>query len=63
MDGVKVDSLNTFKEMILANSDVCKDFDKCFALYKDLLKQFDSTPSETRRVLDVSSGGRGGSGR
>ena len=34
MDGVKVDSLNTVKEMILANSDFCKDFEKCVTLYK-----------------------------
>ena len=48
--------------MILANSDFCKDFEKCVTLYKELMKQSSSIPSETMRVLEVSSGGRGGSG-
>ena len=58
MDGVKVDSLNTVKAMILFNSDFCKDFEKCATLYKDFMKKSDSNPSETRRVLEVSSSGR-----
>ena len=62
MDGVKVDSLKTVKAMIIVNSDFCKDFYNFFTLYKDFLKQSDSTPSKTRRVWEVSSGGRGGNG-
>ena len=62
MDGVKVGSLNTVKAMILANSNVCKGFDNCFTLYNELLKLFNSTPSETRRVLKVIFGVNGGSG-
>ena len=62
MDGVKLDSLITFKVMILAESNFCKEFYKCVTLYKDLLKQSDSTTSVTRQVSEVSSGRRGGSG-
>ena len=46
--------------MILAKSYFCKDFDKCITLYKDFLEQSNSTPSETRRVSEVSYGVRGG---
>ena len=59
---VKVDSLNTTKAMILENSDFCKDFDKCVTFYKDFLKQYRSTQSETRGVSEFSSGERGRSG-
>ena len=31
-------------------------------MYKDLLKQTDSSLRETRQVLEVSSGGHGGNG-
>ena len=48
--------------MIISNIDFCKDFNKCDTLYKDFLKQFNSTQSETRRVSEVSAGGRGRSG-
>ena len=51
MDGVKVDSFNAVKEMIIANSDFHKYFDSCVTLYKGLLRKSDSTQSETRRVL------------
>ena len=59
MDGVKVDSLNTFKAMILLNRGFHEDFDKCVMLYKDFLKHYDSTQIDKRQVLDISSGGRG----
>ena len=62
MDGVKVDSLNNVKAMIIPNSDFCKDFDKCVTLYKALLNQSSITLRETRRVLEVSSSRHGGSG-
>ena len=62
MDGVKLDSLNTVKSRILADSDFCKDFYKCVKLCKDFLKQYARTKSKTRRVSEVSSGGRGRSG-
>ena len=62
MNGVKVDSLNTAKAMILTNSDFCKDFDKCVTLFKELFNQSDSTQSETRWVSEASSGRRCGSG-
>ena len=62
MDGVKVDSINTAKAMIITNSGFCKEFDKCVTLYKDFLKHSDSNQSDTRRVLEVSSGRRGVSG-
>ena len=62
MGVVKLDLLNTVKSMILANSDFCKDFDKCVTFYKDFLKESGSTPSETMRVFKVSYVGRGGSG-
>ena len=57
-----MDSLDTVKEIILVNSNFYKDFDKCVTLYMDVLKQSDITQSDTRRVLEVSSGGRGGRG-
>ena len=62
MYDVKVDSLNTVKSMILANSDFHKDFENCVTLYKELMKQSGNIPSETMWVLEVSSGGSGGSG-
>ena len=58
-----MDSINTVKAIILVNSDFCKDFDKYVTLYKYFLKKYNNTPSETRRVSEVSSGGCGGSGR
>ena len=59
IDGVKLDSFNTVKAMILSNSGFFKDFEKCVTLYKYFLNQYDSTQSETRRVSDVISGRRG----
>ena len=41
---------------------IFKNFDKCVTLYMDFLSHSNSTPSETIRVLEVSSGRRGGSG-
>ena len=62
MDGVKANSLNTFKAMVLVNSDFHKDFEKYVTLYKDFMNNSDSTPGEKRQVLEVSYGGCGGSG-
>ena len=57
-----MESLDTVKAIILGKSDFCKDFDKCVAFYKDFLKQSNSTRSEIRLVLEVSSVRCGGSG-
>ena len=62
MDGVKVDSLNTVEAMIITKSIFFKDFDKCVTWYKDFHGKYNSTPSKKRRVSEVSSSGRGGSG-
>ena len=48
--------------MILTNSDFRKEFDNCVTLYKDFLKQYDSTQRETRRFPEVILGRHGGSG-
>ena len=37
-------------------------FDRCFNLYKDFLKQTESSLRKTRHVLEFNSGGHGGNG-
>ena len=62
MDGVKLDPPNNVKAMLFVNNYFCKDFDKCVNFYKDFLKHSEITLSDTRRVSELSSSERDGSG-
>ena len=57
--GIKTDKLNNVKPQILADANLCNDFDACVTLYKDFLTQFKSegNSNDTLNISQVHTGG------
>ena len=54
LDGIKTDSLDAVKSNIMQDSELCIDFERCSAFYKDLIKQSRGDQNnEARRVAEV----------